>query len=232
MKPFPNDWSRALAIVAHPDDVEYGAAAAIARWVREGKSVSYVMITSGEQGIEGMDPAVCGPLREKEQLASAARVGVSDVRFLRYPDFVLEDSPELRADLVAVMREYQAELIVTLNFRDRWPGGDFANSSDHVNAGSAIVVAAQEAGGVRWVAACTSPVSTHGVDVSDFVHEAVASLQEHQEYLRGLGPDDRSLEMMQEILMHGGVQLGTEAAVVFELIPIEGRAGDGPQPGN
>ncbi|MBN4928311.1 PIG-L family deacetylase [Hoyosella rhizosphaerae] len=224
MKPFPGDWSRALAIVAHPDDVEYGAAAAIARWVREGKSIAYVMITSGEQGIEGMDPAVCGPIREKEQLASAARVGVTDVRFLRYPDFVLEDSPGLRADLVAVMREYRAELIVTLNFRDKWPGGDFMNSSDHCNAGSAIVAAAMESGVVRWVAACTSPVSTHGVDVSDFVQDAVASLQEHREYLRGLGPDDSSLQMLQENLTHGGVQLGTEAAVTFELIPIEGAS--------
>ena len=54
--PFPDDWERALCIVAHPDDLEYGAAAAIARWTGAGKHVSYLLVTRGEAGIDGMDP--------------------------------------------------------------------------------------------------------------------------------------------------------------------------------
>lgn len=72
----PEDFGRALAVVAHPDDLEYGAASAIARWTRNGTSVGYTMVTDGEAGIDGLDPAEAGPLRQKEQIASAAIVGV------------------------------------------------------------------------------------------------------------------------------------------------------------
>ena len=61
MEAFPDDWSRALCIVAHPDDLEYGAAAAIARWTAAGKHVSYLLVTRGEAGIDGMAPADDGP---------------------------------------------------------------------------------------------------------------------------------------------------------------------------
>ncbi len=66
----PEDWSRAMAIVAHPDDLEYGAASAIARWTRAGRSVAYVMITDGEAGIDGLHPLEAGPVRQKEQVAA------------------------------------------------------------------------------------------------------------------------------------------------------------------
>ena len=57
MKPMPEDWERAVAVVAHPDDLEYGAAAAVARWTAQGKHVAYVLVSSGEAGIAGQDPA-------------------------------------------------------------------------------------------------------------------------------------------------------------------------------
>src|SRR5262249_62302419 len=67
MEPMPEDWERAVAIVAHPDDLEYGAAAAVARWTGQGKHVAYVLATRGEAGIEGMAPDVVGPLRVDEE---------------------------------------------------------------------------------------------------------------------------------------------------------------------
>ncbi len=66
LEPLPEDWSRALAVVAHPDDLEYGAASAVARWTSEGREVVYVLATSGEAGIDGLDPSESGPLREEE----------------------------------------------------------------------------------------------------------------------------------------------------------------------
>ena len=63
MKPMPEDWERAVAVVAHPDDLEYGVAAAVARWTRQGKKVDYVLATKGEAGIAGMSPGQTGPLR-------------------------------------------------------------------------------------------------------------------------------------------------------------------------
>src|SRR6202034_3970752 len=64
MEPVPEDWERAVAVVAHPDDLEYGAAAAVARWTSQGKSVSYALATSGEAGIAGLAPDKAKPLRE------------------------------------------------------------------------------------------------------------------------------------------------------------------------
>ena len=65
LKPLPEDWDRALAIVAHPDDLEYGAASAIARWTSQGKEISYLLITRGEAGIDTLPPEEVGPLREQ-----------------------------------------------------------------------------------------------------------------------------------------------------------------------
>ena len=76
LEPVDESWSSALAIVAHPDDLEYGTAAAIARWTAQGKRVVYTLATSGEAGIDGLAPEDAGPLREQEQRASAAVVGV------------------------------------------------------------------------------------------------------------------------------------------------------------
>ena len=71
LEPVVEDWERALCVVAHPDDLEYGAAAAIAVWTDAGKSVSYVLATRGEAGIDGIEPSRAGPLRESEQVAAA-----------------------------------------------------------------------------------------------------------------------------------------------------------------
>ena len=85
----PEEWERGLAIVAHPDDIEY-AAAAMARWTDQGKHIAYCLLTSGEAGIDGIDPEQSRPLREQEQRNAAAIVGVHDVEFLGYPDGTLE----------------------------------------------------------------------------------------------------------------------------------------------
>src|SRR5437763_4715475 len=87
----PQDWHRALAIVAHPDDVEFGAAAAVAAWTDAGHQVDYLLVTRGEAGIDSIPPEQAGPLREREQRESAAIVGVHDVSFLDYTDGVIEE---------------------------------------------------------------------------------------------------------------------------------------------
>jgi LmbE family N-acetylglucosaminyl deacetylase len=82
----PDDWQRALVVAAHPDDVEYGVAAAVALWTAAGKEVRYLLATRGEAGIAGLSPAEAGPLREAEERRSAAAVGVSQVEFLDHLD--------------------------------------------------------------------------------------------------------------------------------------------------
>lgn len=88
LEPLDESWERALAVVAHPDDLEFGAAAAIARWTAQGKHVTYCMVTSGEAGIDSMSPEETRKVREEEQRVSAALVGVDTVEFLGLPDGV------------------------------------------------------------------------------------------------------------------------------------------------
>ena len=76
LEPLSEDWERALAVVAHPDDLEYGAASAIARWTSQGKEINYLLVTRGEAGIDSMPPEEVGPLREREEINSAGLVGV------------------------------------------------------------------------------------------------------------------------------------------------------------
>lgn len=131
LEPMPTDWQRALAVVAHPDDLEYGGAAAIADWTDGGREVVYVLATRGEAGIDTIAPEECAPLREAEQRASAAVVGVSTVEFLDHRDGVVEYGLDLRRDIAAAIRRHRPELLITLNHRDTWGGqggGGFWNT--------------------------------------------------------------------------------------------------------
>jgi LmbE family N-acetylglucosaminyl deacetylase len=200
LEPFPDDWSRALVVVAHPDDMEYGGSGAVARWTDAGKEVAYLLVTRGEAGIDTIPPVEAGPLREGEQRAACAAVGVTEVEFLDHPDGVVEYGLPLRRDIAAVIRRRRAELVVTANFADRWPGGGL-NMADHVHTGRAVLDACRDAGnrwvfpgaggdpwtGVRYLAATGSPEPTHGVDIGPVFDRAVASLSAHRAYLAALG---------------------------------------------
>lgn len=232
LEPMPSDWERALAVVAHPDDMEYGASAAVAQWTDEGKSVVYVMVSRGEAGIDGMTPAECAPLREREQIESAQIVGVSEVEFLDHKDGVIEYGLPLRRDLAAAIRRHRPELLITLNFADVWPGGR-RNSPDHRNVGLALLDAAGDAGnrwifpelglepwgGVRWAAIAASAMATHAVDVSSTIDRGVASLEAHRAYLEGLGEGAMSHpSFVRKAAEEAGARFGGKLAVPFELI--------------
>src|SRR3954447_4802906 len=149
LEPVDENWERALVVVAHPDDLEFGAAAAVARWTDQGKHVVYCMVTSGEAGIDALPPPECRRVREAEQIESARIVGVDRVDFLGLPDGVLEYGVELRRVIAQVVRLYRPEIVVTGNFRDTW-GGANLNQADHIATGKATVDAVRDAGN-RWV---------------------------------------------------------------------------------
>jgi LmbE family N-acetylglucosaminyl deacetylase len=233
LEPLPTDWSRALAIASHPDDLEYGAAGAIAGWTKQGKDVRYLLVTRGEAGIDGIEPERCGPLREQEQREAAALVGVSIVDFLDHPDGTIEYGLPLRRDLAAAIRRHQPELIVTGNYHDSWPGGGW-NSPDHKNVGRAVIDAVADAAnrwifrdlegepwsGVRYVAVAGSPLATHAVDVSDTMDEAVASLEAHKAYLEGLGdhPMASAREFLEYLADITAPRFGDRRATSFEFL--------------
>ncbi len=104
-----------MVVTPHPDDAEFGVAGTVARWTAEGKSVMYVVCTSGDKGTSDPDmkPDELVKIREQEQLAAAKLLGVKEVIFLRYPDQGLEDTPEFRKDIVRLIRMYRPETVIT-----------------------------------------------------------------------------------------------------------------------
>ncbi|MCZ2404883.1 PIG-L family deacetylase [Paenarthrobacter sp. Z7-10] len=201
MLPFPLDWTRALVIMAHPDDPEYGVAAAVAQWTAAGKEVEYLLATRGEAGIAGIPPEQSGPLRADEQARACSHVGVSALDFLDFQDGRLVEGLELRLVLAREIRSRKPDLIITLNHRDTWGPGAW-NSADHRALGRSVLDAVGDAGNdwifpelleeglqlhkVRWVAvASTRPSHVQSVNAAS-VEAAVASLAEHEQYLRAL----------------------------------------------
>lgn len=233
-EPLPDDWSRALAVVAHPDDLEYGAAGAVVRWTAEGRAVTYLLVTRGEAGIDTISPASCGPLREAEQRTAAEIVGVDTVEFLNHADGTVEYGAALRRDIAHAIRRYRPELVVTGNHHDTWPGGNL-NTPDHRAVGRATIDAVADAGnrwlfaepglapwpGVRWVAVFGSPNAGHAVDIGVTFDGSVASLRAHAAYLDALGGAmaDADVFLRRAAESDAAHLPGATLAAAFELIP-------------
>ncbi|TDU88178.1 LmbE family N-acetylglucosaminyl deacetylase [Kribbella voronezhensis] len=234
LEPLTEDWTKALAVVAHPDDLEFGAAAAIARWTAQGKEIVYCLLTSGEAGIDGIAPAECGPLREAEQIESARIVGVDTVEFLGQPDGTIEYGVPLRRLITQAIRRHQPEIVITNNFRDTWDGDALLNQADHMNTGRATLDAVRDAAnrwifpddgqrwnGVRQVWAGGSPNSKHAVDTTETFDLGVESLKAHKAYIEGLNwPDFDPAEFLEGISRSTGTRLGATYAAPFEVFTV------------
>ena len=233
MQPIPEDWDRAVAVVAHPDDLEYGVASAVARWTGQGKSVTYLLATRGEAGIAGRSPDEVGPLRMEEERRSAAVVGVSTVQFLDHPDGLVEYGIPLRRDLVAAFRRLQPEVVITMSFDLTWGEDGPVNHADHRAVGLAVLDACRDAAnewvfpeagprctGLRdaYVASVGNP--THYADVTATIGEGIASLREHRAYLDGLGGDFDPDEFLRNMAGYVGLGAGCEYAVAFRRYPM------------
>ncbi len=228
MGPVPEDWGRAAVVVAHPDDVEYGMASAVARFTRKGKEVCYVLATRGEAGIDGMAPGQAGPVREEEQRRSAAVVGVRHVEYLGFPDGLVEYGIGLRRAVAASLRRLRPEVVFGLNFQLTWGEGGGANHSDHRAVGLALLDACRDAAN-RWVfpeagqpwkvraayIAGGEEAATHYVDVGETIEAGIASLAEHRAYIEGLGTGFDPGELLRQSAAYGGMAAGCELAVLF-----------------
>jgi LmbE family N-acetylglucosaminyl deacetylase len=236
LEPVPEDWDRCLAVVAHPDDLEYGAASALARWSAQGKAIVQVLATRGEAGIDSMDPTEAARVRTAEQQASGAIVGAVAVEFLDHPDGTLTYGLDLRRDLARAIRRHRPDVIVTISFRHGFFGGPPVwNHADHRVLGEALVDAVRDAanrwvfpelvdegldpwGGVRFVAVGGSPEARHHVDVSDAIDTGMASLRAHAAYLAALDGGDEAEAQMRGAAAAVGALVGVEHAIAMELI--------------
>jgi LmbE family N-acetylglucosaminyl deacetylase len=237
----PENWERALCVAAHPDDLEYGAASAVARWTSQGKQVTYLLATRGEAGIDGLPPERAAPLREEEERAGAREVGVEVVEFLDHRDGIVEYGLPLRRDIARAIRRHRPQVVVSGAFSERMVGG-LTNQADHRVVGLAALDASRDAGnwwifpelieeglepwsGVRYVCFAGALQSTHGVDVTGHLPRGIASLQAHKAYMAGLG--DSAFDpapFLSWIAAASGAAMGVEEAVLFDvhsLIPDE-----------
>ena len=235
---FPEDWQTALAIVAHPDDLEYGAVSAIAKWTAQGKNVTYVMVSRGEAGINDMHPSKVGPLRSQEEVDAARVVGVDTVEFLEHTDGVIEYGLPLRRDLSRAIRHHRPDILLTLSHHLQFPSGHL-NMADHRNVGVAVFDAARDAAnrwifpeleseglepwsGVRFVAVFGPSNATHGIDVTGYWERGLDSLRQHRAYFEYLGAEaaDSTFGFLTAHAVEAGQALGCEHAVQAELVLI------------
>ncbi|MDO5502448.1 MAG: PIG-L deacetylase family protein [Actinomycetia bacterium] len=234
LEEFRADLERVLCIVAHPDDIEYGTSAAVARWTAAGATVTYFLLTSGEAGIDTMAPAEAGPLREDEERASAEAVGVSEVDFAGYRDGAVVYSLDLRRDIAREIRRRRPQLVTTLTHAERFPNG-FPNQADHRAVGLATLDAIADAGNrwifpelvdegfepwhVRYLAVTAAATPTHYVDVTETFEAAVASLEEHRAYLAALPEDYPSPRtLLTGFLGPAGQAVGVDYALPLEVL--------------
>ena len=233
MHPMEEDWTRGLAVVAHPDDLEYGAASAIARWSAQGKHVTYLLATRGEAGIAGMSPDKTGPLREEEQRRSALVVGVTDVQFLAHRDGAVEYGLALRRDIAGALRRIRPEVVLTMNFELTWGEAGGVNHADHRAVGLATLDACRDAAnewvfpeagpplsGLKGVYVAGTASPTHFVDVTGTIDLGVASLREHKAYIEGLGTDFDPDDFLRQMAGYGGIAAGCETALLLQSFKI------------
>lgn len=223
-----SDFQRVLCVVAHPDDMEYGASAAVSRWTSAGIEVTYLLLTHGEAGMP-QAPDEVAPLRAEEQRRACAQVGVEDLRILDHPDGVLELTLGLRRDIARVIREVRPQVVMTSTWADVAPWG--INQADHRVAGLSTADAVAAAGN-RWIfpelvaAEGLEPWSTtwlvvngvqdptHVIEVEESdVAAAVASLEQHEAYLAALPGHPVPAEFIPEILRDGGAAGGVDAGL-------------------
>jgi LmbE family N-acetylglucosaminyl deacetylase len=194
-----DDVRRALVVTAHPDDVDFGAAGTIATWIDAGIEVAYCICTSGDAGGFDETPrAEIAPMREAEQRAAAAVLGVRDVRFLRYPDGRLTPSIELRRDITREIRRFRPGRILTQS-PEFWWRRLGASHPDHRATGEAALAAvypdsrnpfahpellaeeglAQWAVPEVWLMAPPEERVNQVIDVTHAIDRKLAALKEH-----------------------------------------------------
>ncbi len=133
----------AMAIVAHPDDVEFSCAGTLARWARAGARISLVLCTSGDVGIarEDITRQEVAALREAEAQAAAGIIGAAEINFLREPDGMVQATLDLRRKLVREIRRFRPEVVITGDPTVVWVGNSYINHPDH----RAVALAAVDA---------------------------------------------------------------------------------------
>jgi LmbE family N-acetylglucosaminyl deacetylase len=225
---------RVLVVAAHPDDIEFGAAGTVARWIDEGARVRYLVVTRGDKGSDDPDADVeaLARLREGEQRAAAAELGVEGVDFLGEPDGQVEASLRLRELITRAIRGFQPEIVMTHDPTVLFVNNEWVNHPDHRAVGQATVDAVfptardplnfrehLEAGLGPWKVAELYLWSTNEanqlVDIGATLDRKVAALGHHASQFRSFEEIARWVRRRSEEL---GERAGYRAAEGFRRV--------------
>lgn len=200
-----------MAIVAHPDDIEFSCAGTMARWARAGARICYVLCTSGDVGIADLSLTreQAAAIREEEARKAAEITGVKEIVFLREPDGMLQPTLELRKKLVREIRRFRPEVVVTGDPTVVWAGEEYINHPDHRAASLAALEAVFPAAGqphlfqeieqeegfkahkVRKVYATTWDHANLYVDITDTIEIKIEALRAHKSQMGDWDPADQ-----------------------------------------
>ena len=139
---YTGQFRRVLCVVAHPDDIDFGASETIAYLTAHGCEVAYVMVTSGDAGGDDskLSRRARAAIREEEQRRAAEAVGVKAVAFLGYRDGMVESNLELRMAIAQKIRAFRPNLVITQNPEMNWER-IYASHPDHRAVGDATIKA-------------------------------------------------------------------------------------------
>lgn len=227
---------RVLVVAAHPDDIEFGAAGTIARWVGEGASARYLIVTRGDKGSDDPDAdvAALASLREDEQRAAAAVIGVEGVEFLDEPDGQVEPSLQLRERITRAIRSYRPEIVMTHDPTVLFVNNEWVNHPDHRAVGQTTVDAVfptardplnfrehLDLGLAPWKVAELYLWSTNEanqlVDIAGTLDAKIEALGRHASQLRSFGEIERWVSRRSEEL---GERAGYRAAEGFRRVTL------------
>ncbi|MBN1964368.1 MAG: PIG-L family deacetylase, partial [Anaerolineae bacterium] len=194
----------------HPDDIEFGCAGTIARWVQAGAVARYVLLTSGQVGIKDANITLdeAKRIRETEQAAAAQTVGVQDVVYFGYQDGILENTLALRKQLVREIRAFRPEVVIAGDPTAFLVSDSYINHPDHRAAAAAALDAVFPAAGMptlfkeleaegleahetRKVYINTWREPNTWVDISSTIDLKVAALKQHKSQMGDWDPTDR-----------------------------------------
>jgi LmbE family N-acetylglucosaminyl deacetylase len=235
----PPDLERLLVVVAHPDDVDFGAAGSVAALTEAGVAVTYCLVTSGDAG--GSDRSVSRAdmvqLRETEQTRAAKAVGVTDLVFLRFPDGRVEATLELRAAISRVIRQVRPQVVLCQS-ATRNLDRIYAGHPDHLAAGEAAICAVYPdarnpfafpelltEGHEPWAvdevwimgASMTETVGYGTIDITDVIERKIEALLCHESQL----PDpDRMAQLMRDWASGTAGRFGLEAGRMAEAFRV------------
>lgn len=193
-----------MAVVAHPDDAEFGAAGSVAKWVADGKSVVYVLCTNGDKGTSdrAMTSEKLGVIRQQEQQEAARLLGVREVVFLGMEDQQLEDTPAFREEIVRLIRRFRPQVVLSsdpyrryLWHRDHRIIGQvvmdalFPYARDHM-AYPAMLAEGLEPHKVGEVLFFGAEDVNHHIDISETFTQKVAALECHSSQVKELKVGD------------------------------------------